>query len=127
MATGETSEPSEGLRHDAVFKFERFSEHGERAVFRYSLETRLSEDDLDYVFEALKQQDMLRNIVKKPFHVVQIRTQVNDTYLPDLIVDDQEQTVSLNWKQLFSLFFAEERKYFVVKVDQIFTMSDFIW
>lgn len=126
MATEEISEPSEGLTHDAVFKFERFSEHGERAVFRYSLETRLSKDDLDYVFEALKHQDVLRNMLKKPFHVVQIRKQVNDTYLPDLIVDDQEQTVSLNWKQLFSLFFAEERKYYVVKVDQIFITSDFI-
>ena len=66
-------------------------------------------DDLDAVFEALKSQDLLRNMLDKPFHVVQIRKQVNDTYLLDLTVDDGKQTVTLDWRQLFSLFFAERR------------------
>ena len=37
---------------------------------------------MDTVFEALNNQDVLRNMLKKSFHVVQIRKQVNDTFLP---------------------------------------------
>lgn len=55
---------------------------------------------------------------------MQIRKQVNDTYLADLTVDDGEQTVALDWRQLFSPFFAEEKKYYAVKVDQVSQMSD---
>lgn len=79
------------------------------------------------MFEALKSQDVLRNMLEKPFQVVHIRKQVNDTYLPELTVDDQQQTVSLNWRQLFSLFFAEERRYYVIKVNEAFTMSKIVW
>ena len=61
------------------------------------------------MFEALKGQDLLRNMLDKPFHVVQIRKQVNETYLLDLAVDDGKQTVTLDRRQLFSLFFAERR------------------
>lgn len=75
------------------------------------------------MFEALKDQGVLRNMLKKPFQVVQIRKQVNDTYLPELIVDDREQTISLNWRQLFSLFFVEEKKYYAIKVKKAFTGS----
>ena len=106
----ETREPWEGTRDDAVFKFQRFAEDGQRAVFRYSPEACLTKDYLDTVFESLRNQDLQRNMLEKPFHVVQIRKQVNDTYLPDLIVDDGEQTVTLDWRRLFAPFFGEEKR-----------------
>ncbi|KAL9065820.1 MAG: hypothetical protein Q9161_007985 [Pseudevernia consocians] len=109
VATERISEPWEGLEDGAVFDFDQLPKHGERAVIRYSRDTRLPKDDLDAVFEALKGQDLLRNMLDKPFHVVKIRKQVNDTYLLDLAVDDGKQTVTLDWRQLFSLFFAERR------------------
>ena len=75
------------------------------------------------MFEALKSQDVLRNMLEKPFQVVQIRKQANDIYLPELTVDDREQTISLNWRHLFSFFFGEERSYYVMKVILVFAMS----
>ena len=43
-----------------------------------------------------------------------MRQRINHIPLPDLIVDVVDHTLALDWRQLFSRFFAEEKKKFVV-------------
>ena len=95
-----------GPTYGANFVFEQFSDHGDQAVFRFSCPYGR---DADALFEALKDQELLHKVLKTKCHEVRIRKRVNEVSMPDLLVDDKERTVALDWRQLFSHFFAEER------------------
>ena len=45
----------------------------------------------------------------KPYHQMSMRQRINHIPLPDLIVDVVDHTLALDWRQLFSRFFAEEK------------------
>ena len=53
--------------------------------------------------------------MKKPYHQMSMRHRINYIPLPDLIVDVVEHTLALDWRQLLSRFFAEEKKKFAVE------------
>lgn len=44
-------------------------------------------------------------------HFVRVGKMINDTPLPGLVVDRERGTLSIEWKRLFELFFAEEKLY----------------
>ena len=58
---------------------------------------------------SLGGEQATKNMLIKPCHIIQIGAYVNDTYLPGLMVDLEERTLHLDWKELFSLFFTEEK------------------
>ena len=62
------------------------------------------------MFVALKDQELLRNVTKKPRHEVRMRKWVSQICLPDLSLDDKEFTITLDWEQLFSRFLADRRE-----------------
>lgn len=53
----------------------------------------------------------------KPYHQMSMRQRINHIPLPDLIVDVVDHTLALDWRQLFSRFFTEEKKKFIVGTD----------
>ena len=53
----------------------------------------------------------LKNMLIKPCHIVQIRDTVNDIYLPKFNVNSEEPSLRVDWKAMFSLFFAEGKQY----------------
>lgn len=113
----------EGLAYSGSFTFEQFSENGDQAVFRYSCSP---DHHTSAMFEVLKDQQLLRNVMKTPYHEVRMHQRVKDMRLPDLVVSDREHTLALDWRQLFSRFFAEEKKDHVVKPDQVSARSNYI-
>lgn len=97
----------EGLTYNGSFAFEQFSENGDQAIFRYS---SCPDCYTSAMFEALKDQQLLRNVMKVPYHEVRMHQRVNYMRLPDLVVNDKEHTLALDWRQLFSRFFAGRGK-----------------
>ena len=100
----------EGLSYSGSFTFERFSEQRHRAVIRCDLP---SDSYTSNLFQTLKDQELLQNVMKKPYHQMSMRQRINHIPLPDLIVDVVEHTLALDWRQLLSGFFAEEKKKYV--------------
>lgn len=56
----------------------------------------------------LVQDDALRSMVISPEHTVGIGKEVNDVHLPGLFVDANLGRIEFDWKNLMSVFFAEE-------------------
>ena len=101
----------DGLSYSGSFTFEQFSEQRHRAVFRCD---RPSDSYTSNLFQALKDQELLQNVMTKPYYQMSMRHRINHIPLPDLIVDVVEHTLALDWRQLLSRFFAEEKKTYVV-------------
>lgn len=107
-----TSWWDDGLSYSGSFTFDRVSEEeGHRAVFRCDGPSDMYTANL---FKALKDQELLQKVMMKPYHQMSLRQRVNYIPLPDLVVDVVDQTLELDWRQLFSRFFAQEKKNFVV-------------
>ena len=53
--------------------------------------------------------------MEKPYHQMSMRQRINHIPLPDLTVDVVEHTLALDWRQLFSRFFTQEKKKYVAK------------
>ena len=53
--------------------------------------------------------------MEKPYHQMSMRQRINHIPLPDLTVDVVEHTLALDWRQLFSRFFAQEKEKCVAK------------
>lgn len=102
----------EGLSYSGSFTFEEFSHQRHRAVFRCD---RPTDSDTSNLFQALKDQELLQKVMKKPYHQVSVRQRINYIPLPDVIVDVVGHTLALDWRQLLSRFFAEEKKKYVVE------------
>lgn len=62
------------------------------------------------MFEVLRDQQLLRNVMKTPLHEVRMHGRVKFMRLPDLVTNDKEYTLALDWRQLFSRFFAGREK-----------------
>lgn len=82
---------------------------------------RLRPDGQQVVFSSgkpkeesiLQHPDMTRgtNSLVEPRHIVRVGGRTNDTPLPGLAVDVENGTLEVNWRQLFQIFFAEEKLY----------------
>ena len=95
----------EGLSYSGSFTFEKFSEQRHRAVFRCD---RPADSYTSNLFQTLKDQELLQNVMEKPYHQMSMRQRINHIPFPDLIVDVVEHTLALDWRQLFSRFFTQE-------------------
>lgn len=62
------------------------------------------------MFICLNDQELVRHVCKKPGNEVKIGKWVDEIRLPDLTLNDREHTIALDWRQLLSRLFAEERK-----------------
>ena len=107
----------EGLSYGGSFTFEKFSEQPHRAVFRCD-----PSDSHTNLFQALKDQELLQNVMEKPYHQMSMRQRINRIPLPDLIVDVVEHTLELDWRHLFSRFFAQEKKKIASRRENRFPM-----
>ena len=106
----------DGLSYSGSFTFDKFSEQRHRAVFRCD---RPSDRYTSNLFKTLKDQELLQKVMMKPYHQMSMRQRINHIPLPDLIVDVVDHTLALDWRQLFSRFFTEEKKKFVVGMMEI--------
>ena len=100
-----------GLSYGGSFTFEKFSEQRRQAVFCYD---RPSDGDTSNLFQTLKDQELLQKVMEKPYHQVSMRHRINHIPLPNLVVDVVEHTLALDWRQLLSRYFAEEKNKYVV-------------
>ena len=89
--------------HDTGFGFLRLSSDGERAIYGHGLPTG---DDL---LERLVTDNGTRAMLEEPFHTVRIGRKITDVHLPNPSVDINLGTIAVDWKALFSVFFAEEK------------------
>lgn len=58
--------------------------------------------------DASTQKDV-RGLLVEPRHFVRVRGRINDTPLSGMTVDKDKRTLQVDWRQLFSIFFAEEK------------------
>lgn len=47
--------------------------------------------------------------IESPAHIVDVRGEVNDTEIPKLQVNRETKEISFDWRDLFSLYFGEEK------------------
>lgn len=66
------------------------------------------EDSILSELDARTQRDV-RNLLVEPSHFVRVRGRINDTPLSGMTVDKDKRTLQVDWRQLFSIFFAEEK------------------
>lgn len=88
------------------FSFSRISNDSKTAFFRSSCSDALNQD---FVFDCI--DELSPDALNDASLIVQIRNYVHDIYIPDLKVHRSTKEISLDWKNLFSLFFAEEKTY----------------
>ena len=100
------------MSYSGSFTFEKFAEQRYRAVFRCD---RPFDSHTSNLFQTLKDQELLQKVMKKPYHQMSIRQRINHIPLPDLTVDVVEHTLAMDWRQLFSRFFVQERRICVAK------------
>lgn len=89
--------------HDTAFGFLHLSGGGQRAIYGHGLPTG---DDL---LQKLATNEGTRVMLEEPFHTVRIAQRTTDVHLPNLGVDTNLGTIALDWRELFSIFFAEEK------------------
>ena len=102
-----------GSTQTATFIFDRFlpddddngGGHHHQAVFRSS--SPLDRRGAAILFSALRDQELLRHVVKKPRHQVRIAGLVDELALPDLRLVPRECELVLDWRRLFLGFFAK--------------------
>lgn len=88
------------------FSFDRLSHDGRTAFFRSS---GSGEIDQGLIFDCL--EELSPDALNNGNQLVQIRSLVHDIFIPDLKVDKTSKEISFDWRNLFSLFFAEEKAY----------------
>ncbi|CAF9910546.1 MAG: hypothetical protein ALECFALPRED_006681 [Alectoria fallacina] len=86
------------------FIFLRLRPDGQNAVFSSGKPKEES---------VLQHPDMTSgtNSLVEPRHIVRVGGRTNDTPLPGLAVDVENGSLEVNWRQLFQIFFAEEKLY----------------
>lgn len=95
------------------FSFDRLSKDGQLAFFQsdatFFQSSGSGEIDQDLIFDRI--DELSPDEINDGHQLVRIRSSVHDIYIPDLEVDKTSKEISLNWRNLFSIFFAEEMMY----------------
>ncbi|CAF9942953.1 MAG: hypothetical protein ALECFALPRED_010283 [Alectoria fallacina] len=90
------------------FGFLRLSANRQRAIF--SSGRPMAESLLQKLPVSTKEMGTGTELIGLR-HFVRVGGMINDTPLPGLVVDRERGTISIEWKRLFELFFAEEKLY----------------
>ncbi len=87
------------------FGLGRLENEGETAVF--SIEDCAEE----YMSEIMRRVSycIATSSIEHPGHIVTFRRASNDTEVTDLVVDERSREIRLNWRAIFSQFFAEDK------------------
>lgn len=85
------------------FTLDRLSDDQTRAFFKYG-KLRASKE---LVFRRLHE----KQLVGAPVFSIQVREVVNDTGLPDLLIDDEKDEISFNWRSMLDQLMGEEHVY----------------
>ncbi len=87
------------------FRLGRLENEGETAVFN------IEDCAEEYMSEIMRRVSycIATSSIENPGHIVTFRGTPNDTEVTDLAVDESSREIRLNWRAMFSQFFAEDK------------------
>ena len=86
--------------HDSCFTLDHFSDDQTRVFFKCRGYTALKAT----VFRRLHEEQLIGD----PILSIQVRAVVNDTGLPDILLDDKKEEISFDWKGMLDQLMGEE-------------------
>lgn len=87
------------------FGFDRLENDGEVAVFK-------NKDSAEEFMSEIMQRVWYcinGSTIERPEHLVCFRRAVNDTDIPGVAVDKEQREIRLDWRAMYSEFFAEDK------------------